>query len=80
MPFQSEAQRRFLFAKHPTLAHRWAREYGIPKDLPEKKTDKPDMPEQGAMESMKRFLSGQSGAEREKSRLKPPAHVTGPRG
>lgn len=26
MPFQSEAQRRFMFAKHPRIAHRWADE------------------------------------------------------
>jgi hypothetical protein len=25
-PFRSEAQRRFLFAKHPEIAQRWARE------------------------------------------------------
>lgn len=24
MPFQSEAQRRFLWAKHPNIAHAWA--------------------------------------------------------
>lgn len=34
MPFKSEAQRRFLFAKHPALAHKWAHEYGTPKNLP----------------------------------------------
>lgn len=28
MPFQSEAQRRFLWAKHPEVAKRWAHEYG----------------------------------------------------
>ena len=28
MPFQSVAQRSFLFAKHPDIAKRWAREYG----------------------------------------------------
>ena len=26
MPFKSEAQRRYLFAKHPDIAHRWAKE------------------------------------------------------
>jgi len=28
MPFKSEAQRRFLWAKHPAIAKRWAEEYG----------------------------------------------------
>jgi len=26
MPFQSEKQRRFMFAKHPAIAKRWADE------------------------------------------------------
>lgn len=34
MPFQSEAQRRFLWMKHPDIARRWSKEYGTPKDLP----------------------------------------------
>lgn len=34
MPFKSEAQRRFLFAKHPDIAKRWADKYGTPKNLP----------------------------------------------
>jgi hypothetical protein len=34
MPFLSEAQRRYMFANHPEIAKRWAREYGTPKDLP----------------------------------------------
>jgi hypothetical protein len=28
MPFRSEKQRRFLFAKHPEIAKRWTKEYG----------------------------------------------------
>lgn len=28
MPFKSEAQRRFLWAKHPDIARRWADKYG----------------------------------------------------
>jgi len=38
MPFQSESQRKFLWAKHPKLAQRWADKYGTPKDLPEHKS------------------------------------------
>ena len=37
MPFQSEAQRRFMYAKHPAIAKRWSDEYGTPDDLPEHK-------------------------------------------
>ena len=37
MPFKSEAQRRFMYAKHPKIAKRWSKEYGSPKNLPEKK-------------------------------------------
>jgi len=35
MPFRSKAQQRFMFAVHPAIAHRWAREYGVPKNLPQ---------------------------------------------
>lgn len=28
MPFKSEAQRRYLYAKHPEIAKRWSRKYG----------------------------------------------------
>jgi hypothetical protein len=35
MPFKSEAQRRFMFARHPELAKKWAHKYGTPSDLPE---------------------------------------------
>jgi hypothetical protein len=28
MPFRSEKQKRFMFAKHPQIAERWADEYG----------------------------------------------------
>ena len=28
MPFRSEAQRRFLWARHPGVARRWTRKYG----------------------------------------------------
>ena len=28
MPFKSEAQRRFLYAKHPEIAKRWTEKYG----------------------------------------------------
>lgn len=28
MPFRSAKQRRYLFAKHPKMAKRWAKKYG----------------------------------------------------
>lgn len=36
MPFKSEAQRKYLYSKHPRLAKRWAKQYGNPKNLPKK--------------------------------------------
>lgn len=38
MPFKSEAQRKFMYAKHPKIAKRWTKEYGPQHDLPKKKT------------------------------------------
>ena len=35
MPFKSDAQRRFMFAKHPGIAKRWAAHTPKGKDLPE---------------------------------------------
>ncbi len=37
MPFQSQAQRRFMYARHPKIADRWSKEYPNQKNLPEKK-------------------------------------------
>lgn len=34
MPFVSEAQRRFMYLKHPEIAKRWEDKYGTPKNLP----------------------------------------------
>jgi hypothetical protein len=28
MPFKSEKQRRYMWAKHPKIAKRWAHKYG----------------------------------------------------
>ena len=35
MPFQSQAQRRFLYAKHPAIAKKWSAEYPNQGKLPE---------------------------------------------
>ncbi len=39
MPFKSESQRRFMFAKKPKLAKKWSSKYGTPKNLPYKVSD-----------------------------------------
>lgn len=36
MPFRSEEQRRFMWAKHPEIAKRWTKKYGskvVKKDM-----------------------------------------------
>ncbi len=38
MPFESKAQQRFLFAKHPDIAKRWAAETPNIKALPARKS------------------------------------------
>lgn len=35
MPFQSQAQRRFMYAKHPEIAKRWSAEYPNQGALPQ---------------------------------------------
>jgi len=37
MPFKSKAQARYLFAREPEVAKRWAKETPSMKKLPEKK-------------------------------------------
>jgi len=39
MPFKSEAQRRYMYSQHPAIAKRWTEKYGVPKDLPERKSE-----------------------------------------
>lgn len=36
MPFKSQAQMRFMFAKYPKMAKEWASKTPAPKALPEK--------------------------------------------
>jgi hypothetical protein len=40
MPYKSDAQRRFMHAKHPEIAKRWDDKYGKTGDLPERKHKK----------------------------------------
>ena len=37
MPFKSKAQQRWMFAKHPKMAKRWAKETKSMKRLPARK-------------------------------------------
>lgn len=39
MPFRSEKQRRFMWAKHPEIARRWSKKYGS-KPVKKKKREK----------------------------------------
>ena len=43
MPFQSKAQQRYLFAKEPEVAKKFAKETKDFKSLPERKTKKRKM-------------------------------------
>jgi len=36
MPFRSEKQRRYMYARHPEIAKRWTKKYGS-KIVPKKK-------------------------------------------
>ena len=36
MPFESQSQRRFMYAKHPDIAKRWEEETPTGKRLPRK--------------------------------------------
>lgn len=44
MPFKSEAQERFLFAKHPDVAAKFLHDAGQPKNLPQHVGGKPPAP------------------------------------
>lgn len=37
MPYQSDAQRKFMHAKHPDIAKKWDKEYPNQKNLPGRK-------------------------------------------
>ena len=43
MPFKSDAQRAFMYAKHPAIAKRWRKESGPQTDLPKKVREKPSL-------------------------------------
>lgn len=36
MPFKSDSQRRFMYAKHPEIAARWSKKTGNEGKLPDK--------------------------------------------
>jgi len=41
MPFQSEAQRRFMWAKKPNIARKWAKKYGSRPENGQKQVKSP---------------------------------------
>ena len=47
MPFKSEAQRKFLYARHPKIAERWQAHTPKGKELPEKVGDQSRRPKGG---------------------------------
>jgi len=49
MPFKSDAQRAFMYSKHPAIAKRWRKESGPQTDLPAKKK-----PEGGSMAGLRK--------------------------
>ena len=40
MPFKSEKQRKYLFAKKPTIAKKWSKKYGSKISKPKKRKKK----------------------------------------
>jgi len=36
MPYKSEAQMKYMHAKHPGIAKRWDKKYKVPSNLPKK--------------------------------------------
>lgn len=59
MPFQSKAQRGYLWKHNPTVARRWEHEYKTPKNLPEHKP---------SAETMKHVVSSYSEKVRKKGK------------
>lgn len=41
MPYKSEAQRKFMHAKHPEIAERWDKEHPAKKDKKKRKRSRP---------------------------------------
>lgn len=69
MPFRSEAQRRYLWSKHPEIASRWSKEYGskvatdgqndapgVPSFMQKRGGKKPDQMTEAKTEAAKRRL------------------------
>ena len=56
MPFQSAAQRRYLYKYHPAIAERWEKETPKGKKLPEHKKQKPKKKSQHLRLSLKLWL------------------------
>jgi len=40
MPYKSQAQVRYMHAKHPGIAKEWDGKYGVPTSLPKKRANK----------------------------------------
>ncbi len=66
MPFKSEAQRRFMHAKHPEIAERWEHEYPRKKKLPYHAKKAYD---EGVGDALRTFGLGKAGAALDRSPL-----------
>lgn len=52
MPFKSEAQRRFMYARHPKIAKRWEKHTPKGKKLPEKVNESFELKLNKALDSL----------------------------
>ncbi len=52
MPFQSEQQRKFMYAKHPEIAKRWSKEFPTQKKLPQYKKSAKKVAYEGIMKGL----------------------------
>jgi len=72
MPFKSEKQRRFLWAKHPDIAKRWAHEYpksnkGLPMYASDKRDENQPESKAAALSSLQQALVNDSGCKNKQS-------------
>jgi hypothetical protein len=61
MPVRSKAQQAWLALHRPDLLHKWAHEFGIPKDLPEHVGDRDRQARKKALKHPHRRRGGRSG-------------------
>jgi len=55
MPFRSEKQRRFMYAKHPEIAEKWSAEYPNQGKLPKRASNKAGFRRNALLSKMKGY-------------------------